>query len=205
MPEISIPEVRLPKALREMSRDDIQHAISEVRLPKGLRELGMEDIQRAIGDIQLPAVDLPDKIVIPRVEIDTKAIQQRLPGRRRRRNRLPFLVIGGIALLAAAWFLLTSTSLAPRLRNAVSRMRATPGAEGEGGMGEMGSTRDIDQAYPSAPRAGGTGLPESAGAPGFAADRSQVGVGPGDPELGLGETRTDTLSATDEDEIRPAL
>jgi hypothetical protein len=199
MPEITVPEVRLPKALREMSRDDIQHAIAdvklpkalrdlsrddiqhaieEVKLPKALRDLSLEDLQHAIAEIKLPKVEVPDKIVIPRVEIDTKAIERRLPGRRRRRNRLPFLVIGGIALVAAAWFLFNATGMGPRIRRLLG---------GEERYEEFAPHIDVGQATPGAPRGEGTGVPEGA------AHGSGVAVGPGEPQR------------ADQDQIQPAL
>jgi hypothetical protein len=175
MPEITVPEVRLPKALREMSKDDIQHAIEEVKLPKALRDFSLEDLQQAIAEIKLPKIEVPDKIVIPRVEIDTKAIERRLPGRRRRRNRLPFLVIGGIALVAAAWFLFNATGMGPRLRRLMG---------GEERFEDFAPHIDVDQATPGVPRGEGTGVPEGV------AGRSGVAVGPGEPQR---------------DQIQPAL
>lgn len=109
LPEIHLPDVKLPEGLREMNRQDIQAAINE-RLPR---------------KVELPDVDL-SKIELP------KAVEERLPGRRRRSNPIlpiaAFLAIG--SLVAAAWWLITSPTAMVRVRETTDRIRSRMGWTG---------------------------------------------------------------------------
>ena len=105
LPEIHLPEVKLPDGLRDMSRQDIQAAIND-RLPR---------------KIELPEVDL-SKVELP------KAIEQRLPGRKRSNPILPIAAVAAIgALVAAAWWLITSPTAMLRVRETADRIRARMG------------------------------------------------------------------------------
>jgi hypothetical protein len=105
LPEIHLPEVKLPDGLRDMSRQDIQSAISD-RMPKKLE----------MPDVDLSKVDLP------------KAIEKRLPGRRRSNPILPIAAVLAIgSLFAAAWWLITSPTAMVRVREGVDRFRSRMG------------------------------------------------------------------------------
>jgi len=112
MPEVKLPDIKLPEGLREMSRDDIVQAAQDVRIPK------MEMPKK----IEMPDIDL-SKIDLSKIELP-KQITDRLP-RRRRSN--PFLPIAGIvavaAMIAAAWWLITSPITGPRVRSAVNDLK----------------------------------------------------------------------------------
>ncbi len=113
MPEINLPEVKLPDfkwadGLREMSRDDIVNAARDVRMPK----------KSDLPDIDLSKIELP------------KQISDRLPNRRRTSPILPiagFVAIG--AVIAAAWWLITSPATGPRIRHAVNDLKARMNGE----------------------------------------------------------------------------
>jgi hypothetical protein len=110
MPDITLPELRLP----------------DVKLPDGLRDMSRQDIQAAINDrlprkIEMPEVDL-SKIELP------KAVEQRLPGRKRTNPILPIAAVAAIgALVAAAWWLITSPTAMLRVRETADRIRARMG------------------------------------------------------------------------------
>jgi hypothetical protein len=102
MPEIHLPDVKLPEGLRDMSRQDIQHAIGD-RLPRKIE----------MPDVDLSKIDLP------------KAVEDRLPGRRRRNPVLPIAALLAIgSLVAAAWWLITSPTAMVRVRETADRIRA---------------------------------------------------------------------------------
>jgi hypothetical protein len=114
MREITMPDIRLPEGLREMSRDDIVQAARDVGL--------------AARDIGLPNVSLPSKIEVPDIDVSKvelpKSLADRLP-RRRRMN--PILPIAGVlavgAMIAAAWWLFTSSLTGPRVRSAIGEIK----------------------------------------------------------------------------------
>lgn len=112
MPDITLPEIKLP----------------EVKLPDGLRDMSRQDIQHAIGNVKPPKLDLPKKIEMPDIDLSKielpKAIEDRLPGRRRTNPVLPIaglLVIG--SLIAATWWLITTPGATMRVREAADRLR----------------------------------------------------------------------------------
>ena len=110
LPEIHLPDVKLPEGLRHMNRQDIQAAISD-RLPRKM---------------ELPDVDL-SKIDLSKIELP-KAVEERLPGRRRRNPIMPiaaFVAIG--SLVAAAWWLITSPTAMVRVRETADRIRSRMG------------------------------------------------------------------------------
>lgn len=115
MPEITLPEIHLP----------------EVKLPDGLRDMNRQDIQAAINDrlpgkIELPEVDL-SKVDLSKVELP-RAIEDRLPRRRRSNPILPIAAVLAIgSLVAAAWWLITSPTAMLRVRETADRLRARMG------------------------------------------------------------------------------
>ena len=117
MPEVKLPDIKLPEGLREMSRDDIVQAAQDVKLPRMEMPKKIE-----MPDIDLSKVDL-SRIDLSKVELP-KQLTDRLP-RRRRSN--PFLPIFGIAavgaMVAAAWWLITSPITGPRVRSAVNDLK----------------------------------------------------------------------------------
>jgi hypothetical protein len=112
MPDISLPEIHLP----------------DVKLPEGLRDMSRQDIQNAIGDrlprkIEMPDVDL-SKIDLSKIDLP-KAVEDRLPRRRRRNPILPIAALFAIgSLVAAAWWLITSPTAMVRVRETADRLRA---------------------------------------------------------------------------------
>ena len=124
LPEIHLPDVKLPDGLRDMSRHDIQSAISD-RMPK---KIEMPDVD--LSKVDLSKVDL-SKVDLSKVELP-KAIERRMPGRRRSNPILPlaaFLAIG--SLFAAAWWLITSPTAMVRVRETADRLRSRLGNGGD--------------------------------------------------------------------------
>jgi hypothetical protein len=118
LPEIHLPDVKLPDGLRDMSRQDIQSAISD-RMPK---KVEMPDVD--LSKIDLSKIDL-SKIDLP------KAVEKRLPGRRRTNPILPIAAVLAIgSLFAAAWWLITSPTAMLRVRETTDRLRARLGMTG---------------------------------------------------------------------------
>jgi hypothetical protein len=115
LPEIHLPDVKLPEGLREMNRQDIQSAISD-RMPRKVE----------LPDVDLSKIDL-SKIDLSKIELP-KAVEERLPRRRRSNPVLPiaaFVAIG--SLVAAAWWLITSPTAMVRVREGVDRFRSRMG------------------------------------------------------------------------------
>jgi hypothetical protein len=116
LPEIHLPDVKLPEGLRDMNRQDIQAAISD-RMPRKME----------LPDVDLSKVDL-SKIDLSKIELP-KAVEDRLPIRRRRSNPIlpiaAFVAIG--SLVAAAWWLITSPTAMVRVREGVDRFRSRMG------------------------------------------------------------------------------
>ena len=126
MPDLSLPEIRLP-----------------VKLPEGLRDMNRHDIQSAIGDrlpkkVEMPEVDL-SKVELPKAVEDRleqiekaisnielpKAIENRLPGRKRSNPILPIAALLAIgSMFAAAWYLITSPGASVKVRETADRIRA---------------------------------------------------------------------------------
>jgi hypothetical protein len=121
MPDISLPEIHLP----------------DVKLPEGLRDMNRHDIQNAIGDARDSARDrMPRRIEMPDIDLSRvqlpkslegrlpKSVEDRLPMKRRSNPFLPvaaFLAVG--AMIAAAWWLITSPNASTRVRQTVDRLR----------------------------------------------------------------------------------
>jgi hypothetical protein len=109
MPEVKLPDVKLPDGLRDMTKDDIVHAVREVKVPKTIK----------LPDVDLSDIELPD------------AIADRLPRRRGPNPLLPLLALTIVGMaVVAAWWLFTSATTGPRVRRAVddlkSRMNSEP-------------------------------------------------------------------------------
>jgi hypothetical protein len=108
MPEITLPEVKLP----------------DIKLPDGFREMNRDDIVKAAKDVHMPRnVELPD-IDLSKVSLP-KQISDRLPNRRRPNPILPIaglLAIG--AVIAAAWYLITSPVTGPRIKHAAIQLKS---------------------------------------------------------------------------------
>jgi hypothetical protein len=110
MPDITLPEIHLP----------------EVKLPDGLRDLSRQDIQSAISDRMPKKFEMPD-VDLSKVELP-KAVEKRLPGRRRTNPILPIAAIAAIgSLVAAAWWLITSPTAMVRVRETADRIKARLG------------------------------------------------------------------------------
>src|SRR3954454_2625621 len=121
LPEIHLPDVKLPDGLRDMNRHDIQGAIGE-RMPKRIE----------LPDIDLSKVEMPKSVetglgrvgkAVDRIDLP-KAVDDRLPRRRRTNPILPIaalVVIGSI--FAATWWFLTSPTATTRVRETADRLR----------------------------------------------------------------------------------
>jgi hypothetical protein len=103
LPEVKLPDVKLPDGFRDMSKDDFVHAVREVKLPKNIK----------MPDVDLSDIDLPD------------AITDRMPGRRRPNPLVPIVALTVVgALIAAVWWLVTSSTTGPRIRRAVDDVKS---------------------------------------------------------------------------------
>jgi hypothetical protein len=117
LPEVKLPNVKLPEGLRDMNREDIANAAKDVRMPK----IEMPDID--LSKIELPKMDL-SKVELP------KQITDRMPNRKRSNPILPIaglLAVG--AMIAAAWYLITSPMTGPKIRSAVHDLKARMNGE----------------------------------------------------------------------------
>lgn len=171
MPQIKLPEVRLPEGLRKMRPEDIQTAVSDVRLPRvdlGSIDIGKEMRRRGID---LSKVELPDAIEgrLP------AAIDERLP-HHHRRSRFRSMLVAWFVIGTAAWLVFASP-LAPRIRGAISGLLGRLGMNGSRGMDELDVGSDTTS----------LGVYESSGT-----GRSPVGVGPG-TGMGAGTESTGSV------------
>jgi hypothetical protein len=108
------PELRLPR----LERDDIARALSEVKLP----EVRIPDVDPS--KIELPRIDLSD-IEMPKVDvrraIDDAAVRV---GLRSRSSRLPWPVIGGLAIvLGLVAFVVSRPTVRLQLQQATRNAR----------------------------------------------------------------------------------
>jgi len=122
LPEIHLPDVKLPGGLRDMTRHDIQNAISD-RLPKKVE----------MPDVDLSRIDLPKAVEdrLSKVEkainnLDLpKAIEDRMPGRKRSNPILPLAALLAIgSMFVAAWWLITSPAASVKVRETADRIKA---------------------------------------------------------------------------------
>jgi hypothetical protein len=121
MPDISLPEVKLPKfelphGLRDMTREDIQRAIPEIKLPdlQKQAEKVAESAGRFAGDVG-------------------RNLDNALP-RRSGPSPVPFAVLGMIGGLVVGWILATSPTTQPRIAAFMDWIRARIGDWRSGGM-----------------------------------------------------------------------
>lgn len=170
MPEIKLPEVRLPEGLREMRREDIQQTMADFRMPKVERP---KNLRLPKFDVDLPKVDL-SKIEMP------AGIEDRMPGRKRR-NPIPMLLAAGVAIGAAVW-LVAASPLAPAIRRAARDLRSRLGMtdvpmeeldELDDELELQGPASGFDTGYETGTGPGAFAAPAADG-------RSPVPVGPGD-------------------------
>jgi hypothetical protein len=113
MPDISLPEIHLPDGLRDLSRQGIQNAIGDVRTSKLPKREDMPGID--LSKVQLPTAL---EGLLP------KRIEDRLPMKRRSNPILPLAALFAIgSMVVAAWWLITSPTAGPRVRQTVDRMR----------------------------------------------------------------------------------
>ena len=112
MPTITLPEIRVP----------------ELRVPS--TELSVELPKVDLPKVDMRNVDLPN-VDLKKIDLPAE-IERRLPGRRRRPNPLPFVLVG-LGLVAFATWLVTMSPFAPRVRRTIDEARA-----------RMGMGRDFD-------------------------------------------------------------
>jgi hypothetical protein len=158
-PEVRFPEIKLPEGLRDMSREDIQKAVSDVK---------MSDIQKAVSDVKLPKrSDIQKDIQKSQRDIQ-KSLEKALPARPAP-SVVPFAVLAMLGGLIVGWILATSPLTGPRISAAMGGVRQK--------IDEWRSNTDVDEldgepeafrdAFRSPTKAGGS----------LASDA--VGVGPG--------------------------
>jgi hypothetical protein len=115
MPEIKLPEVKLP-GLRDMRAEDIKHAISEARPDVKLSDLDPRGFE-------LPKFDLPRVDLAGAASAAAATVAEHNPLRQKRRSRAPMIVAGliiaGLGTLAA----LNLGWLRTRLSEAMDRVR----------------------------------------------------------------------------------
>ena len=125
MPTITLPEIRVP----------------ELRVPS--TELSVE-----LPKVDLPRVDMR-KVDLPNVDlkkIDLPAeIERRLPGRRRRPNPLPFVLVG-LGVVAFVTWLVTMSPFAPRVRRTIDEARSRMGLGREMDDAALDEIDDIEDA-----------------------------------------------------------
>lgn len=122
LPEIHFPDLKLPDGLRDMTRSDIQNAISD-RMPKKVE----------MPDIDLSKVELPKAVDARLAKIEKaidrmnlpKAIDDRIPRRKKSNPILPIAALLAVgSMCVAAWYLITSPSASVKVRDAVARVKA---------------------------------------------------------------------------------
>ena len=122
IPEIHLPDLRLPEGLRDMNRHDIQNAIGD-RLP---RKFEMPDVDLSKVDLPKIVEDRLDRIekAINRIDLP-KAVEDRMPGRKRTNPILPIAALFAVgSMFAAAWWLISSPSATTRIRWTADRIKA---------------------------------------------------------------------------------
>lgn len=100
MPEIKFPDVKMP----------------EFKLPEGLRDMSREDIQKAMSDVKMPDVKLPKRSDIQ------KSVEKALP-MRSGPSPVPFAILAMLGGLVVGWILATSPRTAPRISAAMDGVR----------------------------------------------------------------------------------
>jgi hypothetical protein len=117
LPEVKLPDVKLPDGLRDMNRRDIQAALQE-RVP---RKVDLPDVD--LSKVDLSKVELSKSVERRLRDVDLpKAVEDRLPGRRRTNPILPIAAMLAVgAAIAAAWWLITSPTAAVRVRDTADR------------------------------------------------------------------------------------
>jgi hypothetical protein len=176
MPEINLPEIKLPEGLREMTRDDIVQAARDVRLPKMELPKKLE-----FPEIDLSKVDLP------------KPIAERLPGRKRRNPLMPFVGLAVVgAAVAAIWWLFTSAETGPRVRSALNDLKAKVTGQrhdlirydDEGDLGSLLGDQDRTAVSTDFADTTAAGIESPSGT----SDLSAVPVGPGEESASIRST-----------------
>ncbi len=125
LPEIHFPDIKLPDGLRDLNRQDIQHAISD-RMPK---KIEMPDVDFSKVDLPKAVEDRLDRVEKAINKLDLpKAVENRLPGRKRSNPFLPFAAILAVgSMCAAAWWLITSPTATLKVRETAERLKARIG------------------------------------------------------------------------------
>ena len=122
LPEIHLPDIKLPEGLRDMTRQDIQNAISD-RMPKKVElpdvDLSKIELPKAIEDRLNKVEKAINKIDLP------KAVENRMPGRKRSNPILPIAALVAVgSMFAAAWWLITSPGASLKIRDVADRIKA---------------------------------------------------------------------------------
>lgn len=146
LPEIHLPDIKLPDGLRDLSRHDIQSAISD-RMPK---KLDMPDVDLSKIDLPKAVEDGLDKVDKALGKLDLpRAVERRLPGRKRTNPILPIAAILAIgSMFAAAWWLISSPTASLKVRAAADRIKARV-TGGETGLQRYDDDADLGSLLPN--------------------------------------------------------
>jgi hypothetical protein len=146
LPEVHLPDIKLPEGLRDMNRHDIQNAISD-RMPKKVQ---MPDID--LSNVELPKAveDRLSKVekAINRMDLP-KVVQDRMPGRKRTNPLLPIAAfVAVMSMFAAAWWLITSPTASLKVREMAGRIKTRVTGE-ETGLERYDNDTDLGSLLPS--------------------------------------------------------
>ncbi|GAC1663010.1 MAG: hypothetical protein NVS9B8_01320 [Candidatus Limnocylindrales bacterium] len=145
MPEIHLPDFRLPEGLRDMNRHDIQNAIGD-RLP---RKIEMPDVDFSKVDLPKIVEDRLDRIEKAINKIDLpKAVEDRMPGRKRTNPILPIAALLAVgSMFAAAWWLISSPGATTKIRWTADRIKARVTGQ-ESGLVRYDDDANLDSLLP---------------------------------------------------------
>ena len=196
MPDISLPEVRF-----------------KARLPEGLRDMSVEDIQHAMPDVRLPKVDL-SKVELPKIDVDfgreagraakradkaaksarksaVRAVENALP-RKSGPNPVPVAILAMLGGVVVGWLLATNPVTGPKVRAWLDSIRRSLFERSSMDEDEWDTTDA--QAYPASLRA----EPEPERYTGLLGnEETATGTEPAALPDGLGTTDPDAMGASD--------
>jgi hypothetical protein len=204
MPDISLPEVRfrarLPEGLRDMSVEDIQHAMPDVRLPKvDLSKVELPKLDVDFGREASRAAKRADKAAKSARKSAVRAVENALP-RKPGPNPVPVAILAMLGGVVVGWLLATNPVTGPKVRAWLDSVRRSLFERSSGSGEDEWDTTDA-QAYPASLRAEPeperyTGLiGEESTATGTEPEPLPAGLGTADP-ADVGATDPDAISST---------
>ena len=197
MPDISLPEVRLkarlPEGLRDMSVEDIQHAMPDVRLPKV--ELPKLDVD--FGREANRAAKRADKAAKTARKSAVRAVENALP-RKPGPNPVPIAILAMLGGVVVGWLLATNPVTGPKVRAWLDSVRRAIFERGNSWDADEWDSTDA-QAYPASLRA----EPEPERFSGLIGEESSTVTGTESAPLpeGLGTADPADVGGTDVDAV----